>query len=399
MQAGRVKITQAGKVLREESGEEMGKDRAEGRTDQVFRRIVEESPDSIVMHDAEGVILFANKSAAEALRAKSPSTLAGKNLFEFLPEPEHNKYAALMERTLESGRPFSDVEFPLMAGGSEALIASVSGYPVESQGVRSVVLDIRDVTARKLIEAGLKKQLDTTRVELEALSRRNGQEIRLDAHLVHRIVVVYGSYMMKTALSGLLGDKRIESKYYSYQEEYDPELVEKLKPDIVVFAFSSCGEMEINDIKDLMQMHRMLQVLVVCLNLRGESAIELVKSGVQGLISREEEIRLVPAAINAIAEGELWCARSVLRTVIDGYRSFQPTAGEAGGDEKLLTEREREILRLIARSFRNKEIAEQLGISYYTVVTHIYNIYRKLEVNRRVDAIHYAISNKLIEVS
>jgi PAS domain S-box-containing protein len=376
----------------------MGKGRAPDLGDPVFRRIVEGSPDAILMHDHEGRILFANVSAAEALRAKSPSSLAGKTLIEYFLEPERGKYSSLMNRTLESGRPFTDVEFTLATESGEALIASVSGYPVKNADGKAVVLDFRDVTARKLIEAGLKKQLDIVRGEMDVLSRRNGYEIRLDTHLVHRIVVIYGSYVMKTALSGLLGDKRIDCKYYHYQEEYDPELVEKLKPDVVIFAFSSCGEMEIGDIKELLQRDRKLLVLVVCLNMRPESALELVRSGLHGLISREEEVRLMPAAINAIAEGELWCARSLMRNVIDGYRSFQPGAGKAGGNGSLLTERELEILRLIAQSYRNKEIAEKLGISYYTVVTHIYNIYRKLEVSRRVDAIHYAIANKMVDL-
>ncbi len=377
----------------------MGRIKSEVLKDQVFRRIVERSTDAIVMHDSRGRILYANNAAAEALLEKSPEALTGQSIIKFFPGPKREKYAALMERTLESGKPFVDVEFPLASGEGEALIASISGYPVESESGKAVVLDIRDVTARKLIEAGLERQLNTVRGELELLTSRNRGDNRLDAHLVHRIVVIHGSFMMKTAMRELLEDKRVDSRFYTYQDEYDISLVEKLGPDVAVFAFSSCSEVEIGDVKELLQAQRQQRVLVVCLNMQDEAALELLKSGVHGLITKEEEIKLVPTAINAIAEGELWCSRKLMRKMIDAYRVFQPGEGEDAAAESLLTEREKEILRLIAQSYRNREIAEKLGISYYTVVTHIYNIYRKLEVNRRVDAIRYAIAHKLIDVS
>ena len=368
-------------------------------SDPVFRRIVESSTDAIVMHDEDGSILYANNSAAEALSKKSPADMAGQSVSQLFPEPMREKYTALMMRTLKSGKPFVDLEFSLIAGEGEALIASVSGYAVEGENDKAVVLDIRDVTARKLIEAGLERQLSAARRELEAVSSRHRGDNRLDTHLVHRIVVVHGSFMMKTAMRELLEDKRVDTRFYGYQDEYDPSLVEKLNPDVVIFAFSSCSDIEITDIKELVQKQRRRRVLAICLNIRNEHKLELLKLGVHGLITREEEIRLVPTAINAIAEGELWCSRALMRSAIDAHRVFQPGDGEDHEADSLLTERETEILQLIAQSYRNKEIAEQLGISYYTVVTHIYNIYRKLEVNRRVDAIHYAIARKLIDVS
>jgi len=100
--------------------------------DPVFRRIVERSTDAIVMHDSRGRILFANHAAAEALLEKSPEALTGQSIIRFFPGPKREKYAALMERTLESGKPFVDVEFPLASGEGEALIASVSGVAVDN---------------------------------------------------------------------------------------------------------------------------------------------------------------------------------------------------------------------------------------------------------------------------
>ena len=84
--------------------------------DPVFRRIVEHSTDAIVMHDEDGSILYANNSAAEALSKKSPADMAGQSVIQFFPEPMREKYTALIERTLKSGKPFVDVEFSLIAG-------------------------------------------------------------------------------------------------------------------------------------------------------------------------------------------------------------------------------------------------------------------------------------------
>ena len=62
-----------------------------------------------------------------------------------------------------------------------------------------------------------------------------------------------------------------------------------------------------------------------------------------------------------------------------------------------LTERQVKILKLVSQGFSSKEIAEKLTISYYTVTTHIKNIYNKLQVNSRTEALHEAVKLGLLE--
>ena len=358
--------------------------------------VVGNCAESVLVHDVKGGILYANDTAASAFHFTTPEALLGTDILDLLVESERDKYSARVNMLLESKQPFSDIDFSMLTSNGESFIASVCAYPVRSGDETQVALVLHDITARKLVEQGLKRQLEIAHSEITDLVKRKQEDNRIDGRLVHRLVVVYGSYVMKVALKELVEDPRIESKFISYEDEYEANLVDKLNPDVVVFAFSGCSSIEAEDIRALAQAHKRLHVLVVCMRLDEERAQELIRAGVHGLIAKEDEIRLVPVAVNSIMQGELWCSRTVLRAVIDNYRVFSPSPDGDGGNGSILTEREREILKLIAQSYRNKEIAEKLGISYYTVVTHIYNIYRKLDVNRRVDAIHYAITNGLV---
>lgn len=361
-----------------------------------FSEVVGNCAESVLVHDVKGKIVYANDSAAEAFHAHSPESMYGTDILDLLVESEQDKYSARIKMLLESGQSFADIEFSMMTQNGESFIASICAFCIGGEKESRVAIVLHDITARKLVEQGLKRQLEIAHSEITDLVKRKQEDNRIDGRLVHRLVVVYGSYVMKVALKELVEDPRIDSQFISYEEEYEANLVEKLNPDVVVFAFSGCGSMEAEDIRALAQAQKRLHVLVVCMRLDEERAQELIRAGVHGLIAKEDEIRLVPVAINSIVQGELWCSRTVLRAVIDNYRVFSPSQDGDNGNGSILTEREKEILKLIAQSYRNKEIAEKLGISYYTVVTHIYNIYRKLDVNRRVDAIHYAISNGLV---
>ena len=210
--------------------------------------------------------------------------------------------------------------------------------------------------------------------------------------------MVYGSYVMKTVMQDILKGSKFSVEYVGYEDSYDPETIVELEPRVVIFAFSKLGEMEAEDIGELLRDNKRLLVMVICLNATHTLEQNLISSGVRGLISQEEDFKFIPAAIVALEKGELWCPRSILQQVLESYRLHSRRGQPDSESESALTKREIEVLRLIAKSYKNKEIAEELGVSYSTVVSHIYNIYRKLDVTSRVQAIQYAITHRLIEL-
>lgn len=124
-----------------------------------------------------------------------------------------------------------------------------------------------------------------------------------------------------------------------------------------------------------------------------------LKAGGRGYILKESDPETMLRAIRAVAHGESLLSPTVAQKVL---RQFAALPGEApAGRAPLcddLTEREREVLSLVGQGYSNKEIARQLSISEKTVKNHIANIFSKLHINDRTQAVLYAIRRGLVKV-
>jgi LuxR family transcriptional regulator of csgAB operon len=94
--------------------------------------------------------------------------------------------------------------------------------------------------------------------------------------------------------------------------------------------------------------------------------------------------------ITAIFEGEFWLSRKLIASYLERTRS-KPRKVTASAH--VLTRREKQILRLTATGATNTEIAEQLNVSMHTVKTHIYNLFKKINVSNRIQAVNWAKDN------
>lgn len=118
--------------------------------------------------------------------------------------------------------------------------------------------------------------------------------------------------------------------------------------------------------------------------------LDLLRAGGTGLISRDSSVSDLSRAIIAASRGEIVLppelATQVLFALARGERKL-----EAPGDN--LTEREQEVLSLLAKGFTNKDIAQTLILSVRTVEAHLHNIYSKLEVASRTEAALWAVNH------
>jgi LuxR family transcriptional regulator, positive regulator of biofilm formation len=117
---------------------------------------------------------------------------------------------------------------------------------------------------------------------------------------------------------------------------------------------------------------------------------EALRSGVKGFFYKQDSLKLFLKGINAILGKEIWVSREILmRSALRGLRKTQSGIQEQTG----LSEREIEILRFLGTGAPNEDIAQKYFISPNTVKTHLYNIFKKINVANRLEAAAWALKN------
>jgi len=142
------------------------------------------------------------------------------------------------------------------------------------------------------------------------------------------------------------------------------------------------------------QMHPKSDVIVITIFAEQEKVLESIKAGARGFLLKDDRFEQCAEGIREIRRGGSPISPSIARQLL---KEFQP---QAAGNElaELLSKREAEVLNLLARGFSFVEIGDLLKISRSTVATHVKNIYQKLEVNSRSEAVFEASSLGIIDM-
>jgi DNA-binding NarL/FixJ family response regulator len=138
------------------------------------------------------------------------------------------------------------------------------------------------------------------------------------------------------------------------------------------------------------QSHR--EAIVALFNLPSRTGIEKAAfaRGVQGFFYRSDDLKHVTRGISALIRGDLWVPRDILvEFALKGSKQHVHLDRE----KTLLTDREAQILALVSVGSTNEEIAEKLFVSHHTVKTHLYNIFKKIDVPNRFQAALWAAKN------
>ena len=124
-----------------------------------------------------------------------------------------------------------------------------------------------------------------------------------------------------------------------------------------------------------------------------KTAENAISNGVHGIFHENDSLATLKKGIRAILNGELWYSRDTMSVTLSSLVEKNNIQSPKISDEIGLTRREKEILKLIALGKTNEEIAGNLNISSLTVKTHVSNIYRKINVPNRIQAIFWATKN------
>jgi NarL family two-component system response regulator LiaR len=136
-----------------------------------------------------------------------------------------------------------------------------------------------------------------------------------------------------------------------------------------------------------------LRVLVLTAYDENELVFGLLEAGAVGYVLKEEALETIEAAVRAAAQGKSWLSPKVAAKVM------KRALGKEGAEEAIpLTERELEVLRLMAKGWSNQRIAEELSITERTVRFHVGNILAKLGVESRIEAVVEGVRRGLVRI-
>jgi two-component system response regulator NreC len=174
------------------------------------------------------------------------------------------------------------------------------------------------------------------------------------------------------------------------------EMAKRLKPDVAVLDISMPG---INGIEATRQIRAALpnvHVLALTMHADDTYVFQLLKAGGSGYVLKRAAATDLVQAVHAARRGEAFLYPAVAKAVVADYLK-RLESGEGRESYDGLTEREREILTLVAEGATNQEISQKLYISVKTVQTHRTHIMEKLNLHDRTMLVRYAIRKGLIE--
>ena len=167
-------------------------------------------------------------------------------------------------------------------------------------------------------------------------------------------------------------------------------LVEKIIPDVIVMDINMPHQNGIELTGIIKMKYPTVKILMLTMYKHDEYFMMAIKEGADGYLLKDSPSDEVISAIRTVFKGE-----SVIHTSLT-KKLFTLHQVEKKQDDKTLTDREKEVLICLVEGLTNKEIASKLFISDKTVKIHVSNIFRKLEVKSRSQAIIYAVQNKLV---
>jgi DNA-binding NarL/FixJ family response regulator len=173
------------------------------------------------------------------------------------------------------------------------------------------------------------------------------------------------------------------------------EQVEKLDPDIVLMDIAMPGLGGIEAAIELKKLGRRAKVLILSQYEDREYVRRLLKAGVAGYVLKKSAGSELANAIRAVQRGGLVLDPEVARTAMEQAGPAAPGESEP---YDTLTDREKQVLKLVAEGRSNKEVADVLGISVKTAMSHREHVMEKLGVHNRTELVRFAIKRGVIRV-
>jgi len=173
------------------------------------------------------------------------------------------------------------------------------------------------------------------------------------------------------------------------------KMLQKLKPDILLLDLRMPEKDGLGVLEEVNFDSLPTRVIVLTAAEDDRDVVRAMRLGARGVVLKQSASDLLLKSIRKVSDGEIWLDNRMTAEVIDAFKKSSESGQRR--EKPLLSDREKEIVQLVAQGFRNREIGEKLFISEQTVKNHLHNIFDKLGVSDRLELALYAIHHRLID--
>jgi len=177
-------------------------------------------------------------------------------------------------------------------------------------------------------------------------------------------------------------------------------MIQREQPDIVIAGLDPEDPEKINLVPGILEASETAKILILSKSNNRDFHGRAVRLGAAGVISKDMPAAMLVKAVNCVHSGETWLDRFTTASLLRELSPRNRAVKQDPEERKIasLTEREREVIELVGKGFKNKQIAEALFISDVTVHHHLTSIYSKLEVADRFELLIFAYRTRLAEL-
>ena len=211
-----------------------------------------------------------------------------------------------------------------------------------------------------------------------------------------RVAVVDDHTLMRQGTVGLLGSQPdIEIAGEADSGRAALELVAEAEPDVVLMDIAMPGMSGLDATREIRQRFPSVNVVIVTMHERDDYFFEALRAGASGYVLKGADIEELLSAVRAAYRGEVYLQPAASKALVADYLA-RAAKGEDRDRYDGLTDREREILRLLAQGLTTREIAAELVISPHTVQSHRDRIMSKLDLHTKAALVRYAVDRGLV---
>ncbi len=219
------------------------------------------------------------------------------------------------------------------------------------------------------------------------------EQVRIDDL---RVLLVDDHDLFRTGLRNLLEEEGVVVVGEAGTGNEALRMVEELAPDVVVMDLNMPGMTGVEATRQIASVAPLARVLVLTISDQDGDVLDAILAGACGYLLKDSSIGELMQGIRSAAVGESLISPTIAAKVLQRVRASSPMPDIAEQIQTQLSEREIEVLKLIANGRDNADIAGQLHISPKTVKNHISNILMKLQIENRIQAAVYAVRSGLV---